>query len=197
VVELDDFDPILVVDRSDIFIGCVKIVDRTAMVTQGLEQLATVSATCLLHAFSHLLVMDPSSGVLGDVRRRYLMVFDPWTKTDSLPFPCTLCTIQGMFDSDRNEQWLKSGDHKPSSHEHTMIARALTELAWSEYQQIVYLEKKAPGWILHFAFHSLSMDPVPSTSVVVDCLSIIAIDLGCDASNTRTAAMDERCTWSQ
>ena len=195
MVELDDLDPTLVADCFDIFIGCVKVVDRTAMVTQVLEPLATVSATCLLLTFSHLSVVDPSSDILGEVRRRYMMVFDPWTNTRGLPFPYTFCAIEGIFYPDRDERWLDLGGYKPSSDEQIITAHALTKFAWSEYRRIEYYGRKVPRWILRFAFHSLSMDPLPSTSVVVNCLSIIAIDLGCDidVSSTRTTTTDERC----
>ena len=40
---------------------------------------------------------------------------------------------------------------------------------------------KVPRWIIRFALHSLSLDPLPPTAVIVDCLSIVATDLGCDA----------------
>ena len=197
MVELDNFDPTLVADCFDIFIGCVKVVDSIMMVTQGLEDLATVSAICLLHTFSHLSVMDPLSGVLGDVRDRYWTVFYPWINTDLIPFPYTFRAINGIFYPDWDERWLDLGDQKPSSHEHIISARALTKFAWSEYRRANGPEKKVPDWILHFVLHSLSMDPRPSTSIVVDCLSIIAIDLGCDVSSGGTPATASRCVWTQ
>jgi len=196
VVELDDFDPTLVTDCLDIFTGCVKVVDSAVVISQGLEELAKASATCLLRTFSHLSVMDPMSSVLGDVRRRYWMAFEPWTNFDRLPFPYTFGILQGIFHPDRDEWWLDLGDHEPSSHEHIISAHALTKLAWSEYQMAEDLEKKVPDWILHFALHSLSMDPLPPTSIVANCLSIIAIDLGCDFSSTGLTILDERCVWS-
>ena len=77
MVELADFDPALVVDCLNILIGCVKVINGTVVVTQGSEKLTTVSAMCLLCTFSHLLVMDPKSGVLGDVHQLYSTVFPP------------------------------------------------------------------------------------------------------------------------
>jgi len=199
MVQLDDLDPAIVADCCDIFIGCVKVVDRTAMVSQGLEPLATVSATCLLLTFSYLSVMDPSSDILGDVRHRYVMAFGPWTDTRSLPFPYTIRAIEGIIYPDQDEQWLDLGDYKPSSDEHFITAHALTKLAWSEYKSIEYHGKKVPAWILRFAFHSLSMNPLPSTSVVANCLSIIAIDLDCniEVSSAGTTTTDGRCVQVQ
>ena len=199
MVELDDLHPSLVADCFDIFIGCVKVVDSTAMVTQGLEQLATVSATCLIITFSHLSVVEPSSGVLEDVRRRYVTALDASTNTHSLPFPYTFCAIEGIFYPNHNGRWADLGDYKPSSNEHFITAHTLNKLAWSESQKIDYYGKEVPIWILRFAFHSLSMDPLPSTSVVANCLSIIAIDLDCDidVSSAGTTTMDKRCVQVQ
>ena len=49
VVPLDDFDPILVAVCFDVFVGCTRVVDKTVVVIQGSERLATASAICLLH----------------------------------------------------------------------------------------------------------------------------------------------------
>ena len=191
MVALADFDPTLVADCLDIFIGCVKAANNTVVVTQGSEQLATASATCLLRTFSHLSVMDPKSRVLGDVRRRYDVTFPPDTDFRGFPFCHTLGAIHSAFYPDWNHPWLDWEDYKPSSHEHDVFAHALANLARSEYQRRGR-DKKVPGWILRFVLHSLSLDPPPPTSVVVDCLSIIAIDLGCIVSTTGTTISDKR-----
>ena len=86
-------------------------------------------------------------------------------------------------------QW---GDYKPSSGEHVIVARALAKLARFEYRRRG--QWKVPRWLLRFAFHSLSQYPLPLTSIIVDCLSIIAVDLGCDFSNI--ASSYERCVYS-
>jgi hypothetical protein len=65
--------------------------------------------------------------------------------------------------------------------------RYMVEAAQAEYERTQ--QRKTPRWILRFALDSLSLDP-PPTSVVADCLEIIAIDLGCDVSNITT--LDER-----
>ena len=49
-----------------------------------------------------------------------------------------------------------------------------------------------PFSILDFAHYSLSLHPPPVVPVIVDCLSIIALDLGCDISNAGIATLDER-----
>ena len=75
-------------------------------------------------------------------------------------------------------------DYDPSSGEYVIVASALAKLARFEYRRRGHW--KVPRWLLRFAFHSLSQHPLPQTSVIVDCLSIIAIDLGCDLTNTTT-----------
>ena len=190
-VALADFDPTLVVDCLNVFIDSVKVIDNAVMVTQGSEQLAASSAMCLLHTFSHLSVTDPTSSISGDVQRRYGMVFPPTTDFKGFPFHHTLGAIHSAFYPDWNHPWLDWGDYKPSNHEHAIFARALAKLAQSEYHRRMH-DKKVPGWILRFVLHSLSLVPLPSASVIIDCLSIIAIDLGCDVSTTGTTISDER-----
>ncbi|KAF9780433.1 hypothetical protein BJ322DRAFT_292345 [Thelephora terrestris] len=70
-------------------------------------------------------------------------------------------------------------EDRPSSHEHITLARDFTAVALAEYQRV----QGVPHWILHFALNSLSLNPLPPAPVVADCLTMIAIDLGCDISN--------------
>jgi hypothetical protein len=74
---LSNFDSSLVAGCFGAFISCVKVIDGTVMVIQGLERLATLSSICLLYTFSHLSVMAPSSGVLVDVCQQYVRIFPP------------------------------------------------------------------------------------------------------------------------
>ena len=55
--------------------------------------------------------------------------------------------------------------------------------------------QKVPRWILHYAHHLLSQDTLPSVSVVADCLSIIAMDLGHIISNPTTLNERYVCIW--
>ena len=181
---LPDFDPALVSGCFGVLINCVKVTDDGLVVTQGLEQLATASAMCLLRTFSHLSVVYPMSGVLGDVRQRYNRVFPPNTDFKDFPFYHTLGAIHRSLNSSRGHwQWatIEWQDYSPPSHEHTIVSRALTELTRSQYRR-EKRGKNVPRWILRFVLHSLSMDPLPSASVIADSLSIIAIDLGRDIS---------------
>ena len=202
---LAGFDPALVVDCFDILLGCVKVTNLEAAVRQGLERLARHSALCLLQTLSHLTAIDPTSRVLEDVRQRYTTTFPVWTDLDGLPFSHTLgaihCvfhpTLRGMIRRLRKRThytgptWrsVRWEDYKLFNNEHIILAHALTKLAQFEYQK--RQPKKVPRWLLHFALHFLSQDPLPPTSVITDCLSIIAIDLDCTLRNATTP--DERC----
>jgi hypothetical protein len=76
---------------------------------QGLEQLATVSATCFLRTFHHLSVMDPSSSVLEDVRQRYNRVFLPETDFRRLPFYYTMIKIHSLANRTLEPSSISSG----------------------------------------------------------------------------------------
>ena len=78
---------------------------------------------------------------------------------------------------------------RPSRQEHIPFAQYMLEAAQMEYQRTH--GKKVPRWILSFALHSLSLEPPPS--VVADCLTIVAVDLGYDVS--KVATLDAR--WVQ
>ena len=188
---LTDFHPTLVADCFGAFTGCISVINHRAVVMQGLEQLATVSAVCLLHTFHYLLVTDPASSVLEDVRQHYDRVFPAGTDFKGLPFYHTMAKIHALA----NQRWIPRGiqwaDYQPSPQEHIPVARGLAVAAQVEYRKSQH--RKVPRWILSFALHSLFMDPLPSTPVAADCLLIIAVDLGCDVSDTRAATLDERC----
>ena len=191
-------DPTLVADCFEILLGCMKVTGSRAAITQGMEQLATASVSCCLHTLSHLMVMGPAQRVFENIRHRYVRVFPLKTKFDDLPFFHTLGIIHGVFyPNPRLIAWLrwespckvKWEDCKLSSNEHVVVARALVKLARFEYQKNQY--EKVPRRFLRFALWSLSQSPLPPTSVVVNCLLMITIDLGCDFTLATTS--EERC----
>ena len=197
IASLADFDPTLVVDCFNTFAGCAKVANNTVVITRGLERLAAASALCLLRTFSRLSVVDPTSDVLGDIRRRYSRNFPPTTNFDGLPFFYIFSVVHDVFYPGWNDRWFDWGDRRPSSHEHIIFAHALSDLSLSEYRRGDRSGKKVPRWILRFALHSLSLDPPPPASVVADCLSIIATDLGCNVSSTTTVISNERYVRAQ
>ena len=189
---LAEFNPIIVVDCFNIFVGYIGIRNREVpVITHGSEQLATVSTMCFLRAFRRLSVTDPASSVLEDVRRRYrrLTSFTPnfW----GLPLCYAVAKIDYLVYPTRIVRTAKPCNYMPFSWGHVPVARGMAEGAQIEYQQTQH--RKVPCWILHFALHSLSLDPLPPTSVVANCLLIIAIDLGCDVVDAVFTTSDERC----
>ena len=193
---LTDFDPALVADCFNILLDCLGVVDGTVVVIQGTEQLATVSAVCLLRTFSYLSVMDPTSAVLRGVCQRYSAVFPPNTNFKGFLFYHTLGAIHSIIYSDWNHPWFDWGDYKPSSCEYIIFSHALAKLAQYEYQRREP-GKMVPGWILRFVLYSMSLDSMPPTPVVINCLSIIAIDLGCNVSGARSVILDKRYVYAQ
>jgi len=182
---LADFDPALVSACFEVLTSCVADVDGEPVITRGSEELAAVSAKCCLHTFSHLRTMDPTSSVLRDVGERYTGAFPLTTQSTILPDCHSLGVLHSIFHQSHSKwpmkvQW---NDYKPSDNEHVTYV----QLAQFKYQMSG--RWKVPRWILRFALHYLSQDPPPPTSVIISCLSIIAIDLGCTVPNT---GVDER-----
>jgi len=203
---LGDPDPIQnVVDWFGSLTNCVKVIDGNTIIVQGLEQLAAKSSLVCLHALSHLVIMDPMPNILEDVRQQYTRNFPIRTNLDGLPFSHALGIIHsvlspklavdfgGMFRTRnlvrRQVQW---NDYEPSGDVYIVVARALTKFAWFGYQRSGHA--KVPRWILRFALHSLSQDPLPPVSVIADSFSIIGIELECNAPNLiAEKPLDERC----
>ena len=194
-------DPTLVVGCFDVLFSCVKTIDKKAAITQvqGSEQLATVSALYCLDMLSHLI--GTGSRVYEDARQRYTRTFPPETRFDDLKVPYTLAIIHSVFYSGpqsllshwwtvgKNMEWEA---YKPSKKEHTIVAHALTAVS-RRFKASRPRCVKVPRWILRFALHSLSRSPPPSTSAVVSCLTIIAIDLGHVHDPLNEPISDERC----
>ena len=190
VVPPAGFDLTLVVDCLNILVDCARVSSGRAVTAHGPERLETVSSMCLLHTFSHLSSTGPTSTALTDIRLRYHRAFPSDTDYEGYPLHHTLGAIHNALHPNGKHGWLDWGNHKPTDHEHVIIARALARLAQSEYQRRERGE--VPRWVLRFALHSLPQDPPPPTSVVVHCLLIVAIDLDCDILGIVTAGSDER-----
>jgi hypothetical protein len=191
---LADSEPTLLEDCFDIFISCINVSDYKVVTIQGLEELATASVMCCLRAISHLLVMDPASSVLEDIRQRYTRVFPANfpAKIDfhGYRFSHTLNAIHRLFIRNGERLHFEWSDYTPPGDEHTMVALSLIKLVQGRHQWT--RPWRVPRWILRFALHSLSLDPLPLTSVITDCLMIIAIGLGSDVSKAGATATDER-----
>ena len=186
IATLADFDPTLVTDCFSIFIGCINVKHHKVLIINGSEELATISATCFLRTFHHLLVMDPTSSVLADLRQQYYRIFPFGLDFGGPPLYYTMARIHDLVD--RHVQW---GSYKTSARGHISAARDMVQAAQVEYQKTQ--RRKVPRSALRFAFRSMSLDPLPPLPVIAECLSIIAIDLGCDVSNTGAVTSDGWC----
>ena len=183
IAEFTNLDPTLVTECFNIFVGCVSVNNHRVVIIEGSEQLATLSIGCFFRAFNLLSVTNPTSSVLTDLRRHYDRVFPSQLDLVGLPFRSTLTVIHAMaspLGSPRHVQWR---GHRPSDQEHVPLAQHMAEAAQAHQQT---LRGKVPRWILRFALDSLSLDPPPPPSVVANCLTVIAIDLGCSVPHTAT-----------
>ena len=190
-------NPTLVAGCLDVLSDYVKSISSMVVITEGMEQLVTVAALCFLHTLSHFMIVDPKSRALQNIYQQYDSSFPPWMEVNHPSVPLPLRLMHGIvshqvlggdqlhdFADLRGVQW---EEYEPSSNEHAIVACGLAMIAQFDRR----IHGKVPRWLLRFALHSLSRSPPPSTSVVASCLSIIAIDLGCDPSDT--AILDKRC----
>ena len=186
-------DPALLSTCFDILAGCVSIIDGKVVVLQGSEELATVSSLFCLRTLCHLITMDPASSVSKDVRRWYTKAFPMETNFKGLPFYHHFSIIHNIFYPSfkyvRHRHYPSENFKRPkiqwrgyelSTTDHAV----LMQLTQFEYQR--KQPHKVPRWILRYGFHLLTQDPPSPTSVVADCLSIIAMDLGCVVSTATT-----------
>jgi len=151
----------------------------------GSERVVGVASTYLLRAF---LGVGPKSNVVRDIHRRYIRVIPPKADFEG-PFCHTMIPIHALLISSHERRPFEWMGYGPCAQEHASFTNTLVRVAYNRRQH----SGKVPRWVLRFSLHSLSRDPPPPASVVADCLSIIAIDLGCDVSSVKSIALDERC----
>ena len=192
ITTLANFDPTLVMDCLNTFMSCIKVDINTheVVIVQGLKQLAATSALCLFNTLSHLMVMDPNSSLIDNVHQCYVKVLSPQADFHGHQFYHTMNSIRCLFVQWQERRDFSWDEYKPSTNEYTMVASNFVKIAQFGHQRVQKL--KVPRWVLRFTLYSLSLDPPPPTPVVADCLLIIAIELGCDMSNTGNVASDKR-----
>jgi len=192
VLALPGFENVIIMDCLNLLISCVSVTDSDGvMVIRGSEVLAEMAATCLLRALSHTLVEHPASDILGDVYRRYKGVFSSVDNLQNLPFHHTITAIHSLVTGHSPDHFDWDGVD-PSTPESPSLVHNFVKIAWHRKKLDPEGHGKVPRWILHFSFHSLLWDPEPPASVVADCLSIAAIDLGCEISQSDVMKLDKR-----
>lgn len=177
VLTLPGFEDRIFMDCLNVLISCVSVGDDRVVVTRGSEQLAEMAATRLLGSLPHRLVEQPVSGIPKDVHQRYKSVFPSLDKLHSLSFRHTIAATRSLIVdvSPDHTDWNGVDPSTPGS---LQLVHNFVKIAW--YQRKFGTEsRRVPDWILCFSLHFLLWDPKPPLSVVVDCLSIAAIDLGC------------------
>ena len=140
----------------------------------------------------HLVTVDPTFSTLKDVRQQYARTFPLKADFEGLPYGHSFGAIHDVFHSPQPK--IRWKDYNLPADDQIMLAHTLAKLAHgrsSDPTQNTPLLEKVPRWVLRFALHHLSRDPLPPTPIVIDCLSIIAVDLDCTVSTTEM--LDERC----
>jgi len=185
------FEPSTITGCFNVFISCINISGRDVAIVQGSEELATLSATCFLrtilgHPASPAYTYRPA---LEEVRQHYKQTFPHPPDFGTLPVCYTMTIIHYRLSNQRYRK-VSWRDCRSSSRDHPFVAQTLAEFAKPPKQRG---RPKVPRWILRFALHSLSLDPLPPTSVIADCLSIVATDIGCSSVPNTGTTPDERC----
>ena len=209
---LQDYNPTLAIDCLDVLLRCIRVVNGSAAVVQELEQFARLSALCFLNALSHLAIMNPMSGVFEDLRRPYIRTFPPGTNFDNLPFSHILGIIHCVFYPIRVERlsppaapdrsmhlaWrgaqvsrVQWEGYRPASDECTLVAYSLLKLSKLEYWRTGFT--KVSRWVLRFALHILSQEPMPTTSIIAACLTVIGVDVRCCSGFLLDMMTNGRC----
>jgi hypothetical protein len=170
----------------DVFSSCLIITGSgVATVARGSEQLAGISAACFLRAFCLMLNTEPTSVVIGDGRQRYERVFPYTVDLRDLPCPIAMGLIHSLFTGSRrppiDTYWTSC---TLSIDELITVSRVLARAPW-------------PGLcggadLIRFALHFLTRDPLPPNSVIIDCLTIVAAEMGCDVSDFVRRTSDEK-----
>jgi len=191
ILTLPDFNPGVVLDCFDIFSSCFVPNSYSPSIIRGSERLAEISAMCFLCAFSSLLIVEPTPTTVEDVCQRYKRLFPPDADLEYSPCdPLSVNVVHRLFSvktayNTYMEAWppyITWTWYNPSLDELVQFARALAQVAQFKYQNGDHGNQKVPRWLIRFAFRFLSQDPLPPTSVVTDCLTIVATDLGCNVS---------------
>jgi len=167
----------------DVLLGCIDVNGDRVMACRGSERAAGVASTYLLHALSSL---DPTSSTFGDTQRRYIGVV-PHKADFEGPFFHTMNIIHALLIRSQERRPFAWVDYKPCAQEHASFATTLVQVARNRGQR-----GKVPRWLFRFSLHSILLDPEPPMSVIVDCLLIIAIDLGCNLSESDIRNQEKR-----
>jgi len=150
----------------------------------GSEEGARVASLCLLRALSGI---DPTSATLEDIHKSYVAVIPRAANFDGLRCYHAISAIHAVLVRNRMRRFFDWANYKPRALEHIFFANTLARVVRKREWP-----KKVPRWLLRFVIHSISYDPQPPVSIAIDCLTIIAADLGCDVSHPGASGLSGR-----
>ena len=173
-------NPALAEMYLDVLLECISVGFNEVTVYLGSEQIARVASLCLLRVLSQ-------TTVVNNIHQNYTKHIPRQANFKGLLCYHTIQTIHTLLSNRHKTQYFGWIDYKPCAQEYTLFANTLVHVAYRAKAH----QNKVPRWILRFVLHSLSLDPLPPTSIIADCLSIIAIDMGCNVPITKTTAADK------
>lgn len=168
----------------DLLLSSINVNRDQVMGCPGSGQVARAASMCLLRTLSGA---GMTLAIARGIHQRYLEVIPPAASFEGLVCCYTMNVIHSLLISSKGCWSFRWTGYKPCAQEHIFIAATLVQVTYT-----TKLCGKVPCWVLRFVIDSLSQNPPPPTSVILNCLTIIAIDLNCDLSNVRTVALDER-----
>jgi len=163
-----------------------------SQVTGGLAQERATRAASL-HLLHVLSGVDPVSAVVGGVPQQPARISSHYSNFKGLLCYHTINAIQMLSVGKQEGYSIGWTVLKLHPQEHTVFTNTLVQVA----HELRESQKKVPRWILRSVLHYLSLKPSPPTSVTVNCLLIIAIDLGCDVSGNRSTTLDQRYVYTK
>jgi len=168
----------------DALLGYLDVDNGWVTESPGSKQGARAASLCLLRALSGV---DPISSALEDIRKRYAAVVPPDANFEGLLCYHAINAIHTVLVSRRKGWPFSRMDYNSCAREHVFFANALVQVAHKGKQH-----GEVPRWVLHSATHSLTHGPQPPVSVTTNCLTIIAIDLGCEIPEDDVGNVDKR-----
>ncbi|KAF9783430.1 hypothetical protein BJ322DRAFT_1070796 [Thelephora terrestris] len=178
--------------KSAILVDCFDILSKCfvgggndrAPIANWSGELAVASATCFLITCSSLVIEDPTSFVMDDIYLRYRSQFPRQPAVDQ--YPTVVSAVYGLFCQGRFARTdIDWRCYNPPINELETFSRALSQVSQIGYQMWWY-DRPRWIWTTRFAFHFLSQELLPPASVIVDCLTLIAMVLECSVPDANT-----------
>ena len=169
----------------DALLSCIKVNHGQVTGGSAMEEATRIASLHLLHALSGV---DPVSAVVRGMPQHPARISSHNSNFKGLLCYHTINVIQVLSTGKQEDHSIGWAVHKPHPQEHTLFTNALVQVACELRES----ERKVPRWILRSVLNSLSSNPPPPTLVIINCLLIIAIDLGCDVSHARSTILGQR-----